>query len=354
MATLRPSSNLPGRGASKPQLSRAVWMDSIEPTLRTTIIEHAHHHLCAALGGHFIRRDRAGTALDFEHRRADWGGISFHRVRYGTPVLLDVESTAGCFLLQLTLRGRTSTCVDRLEYPSEAGSLAMVSAGRRFSKRWEAEAEQLMLRIDRRLMERGVGIALGDHSPRPVCFDPAPMTAEQAPALYGMIDMLCSAVDTGCNAYRRPPVAGAIAASLVQLILHELPSDRSEALACAASPACPSYVRRAERFIEQFAEQPITVSDIAGHCGVTSRTLSAGFCRFRNISPMEKLRSVRLERARASLMAGHSNTNVTTIALECGISHLGRFASAYARRFGEQPSETLRRARDARQPISAA
>jgi AraC-like DNA-binding protein len=229
----------------------------------------------------------------------------------------------------------------------------MVSPGTRFTKRWEADAEQLMLRIDRHLVERGVGIALGDETPRSVCFNPDPVTASNSPALFDMIGMLCSGVDGGGGMFRIPAVAGVMADSLVQLILYGLANDRSEALACAASPACPSYVRRAERFIEQFADQPITVDDIAAHCGITSRTLSAGFRRFRNISPMEQLRSVRLARARAALVAGRCETNVTTIALECGISHLGRFARAYARRFGEQPSETLRRARDARQLMAA-
>ena len=63
---------------------------------------------------------------------------------------------------------------------------------------------------------------------------------------------------------------------------------------------------------------------------------------------MMLLRRVRLARARADLEAPGRNTSVTNVAYDCGFSHLGRFAQEYARRFGESPSETLRRARGRR------
>jgi len=60
---------------------------------------------------------------------------------------------------------------------------------------------------------------------------------------------------------------------------------------------------------------------------------------------MMLLRRARLDQARADLEAPGRNTSVTIVAYDCGFSHLGRFAQEYARRFGESPSETLRRAR---------
>ncbi len=43
-------------------------------------------------------------------------------------------------------------------------------------------------------------------------------------------------------------------------------------------------------------------------------------------------------------------TTVTMVALDCGLAHLGRFSQEYSRKFGEAPSETLRRARLRYQP----
>ena len=68
---------------------------------------------------------------------------------------------------------------------------------------------------------------------------------------------------------------------------------------------------------------------------------------------MAFLRARRLERAHTQLSATPQRS-VAEVALECGFEHLGRFSGAYRQRFGESPSETLRRARgsDARADLT--
>jgi transcriptional regulator GlxA family with amidase domain len=60
---------------------------------------------------------------------------------------------------------------------------------------------------------------------------------------------------------------------------------------------------------------------------------------------MSMLRTVRLEHVRAELQSVTSVEKISDIAFKWGIVHLGRFAADYRKRFGELPSETLRRAR---------
>ena len=88
----------------------------------------------------------------------------------------------------------------------------------------------------------------------------------------------------------------------------------------------------------------LTLSDIATAAGVPERTLNDAFRRFEEVSPMRYLRDLRLDRVRARLLGPGPRVSVTTAALEAGFGHLGRFAEAYADRFGESPS-TTRRAR---------
>jgi AraC-like DNA-binding protein len=59
---------------------------------------------------------------------------------------------------------------------------------------------------------------------------------------------------------------------------------------------------------------------------------------------MSLLRTARLKQARLQLDAPRPGATVTEVALDCGFTHLGRFSSEYRRRFGELPSQTLRRA----------
>jgi transcriptional regulator GlxA family with amidase domain len=103
-------------------------------------------------------------------------------------------------------------------------------------------------------------------------------------------------------------------------------------------------VRRAEEYIEAHAEQPLRLGEIAQAAGVPVRTLLDAFSRFREVSPMQHLRDVRLERVRNRLLAAGPGTRVTSVALDCGFVHLGRFSSLYQERFGESPSQTLARA----------
>jgi transcriptional regulator GlxA family with amidase domain len=59
------------------------------------------------------------------------------------------------------------------------------------------------------------------------------------------------------------------------------------------------------------------------------------------------LRNQRFERVRDTLRGAAPEASVMDIAASLGFNHLGRLSVKYRRRFGERPSETLRRRRDA-------
>jgi transcriptional regulator GlxA family with amidase domain len=111
---------------------------------------------------------------------------------------------------------------------------------------------------------------------------------------------------------------------------------------CQASPS-PS--RRAADLLIDRLDEPWSVDRLASSLGFSNRTLHRVVRRELGVSPMVLLRKARLAQARAELDAPGPGATVTTVALDCGFTHLGRFSQEYARQFGEPPSETLRRAR---------
>ena len=111
------------------------------------------------------------------------------------------------------------------------------------------------------------------------------------------------------------------------------------------SPSDRSPSRRAVALLADRLQDSWSVERLASAVGLSCRTLHRVVQRELGVSPMVLLRRVRLAQARADLEAPGRNTSVTNVAYDCGFSHLGRFAQEYARRFGESPSETLRRAR---------
>ena len=88
----------------------------------------------------------------------------------------------------------------------------------------------------------------------------------------------------------------------------------------------------------------LTLASLAGRCRISSRALHQGFVSHMGISPMAYLRQVRLRRAHQTLLdSDPSSLTVASIAYRWGFTNPGRFAAAHTERYGESPSETLRR-----------
>jgi transcriptional regulator GlxA family with amidase domain len=77
---------------------------------------------------------------------------------------------------------------------------------------------------------------------------------------------------------------------------------------------------------------------------VAQRTLNLACQEFLGESAVQYARNRRLDRVHERLLASDpATTLVTSVATQYGFWELGRFAKAYRLRFGERPSETLRR-----------
>jgi AraC family ethanolamine operon transcriptional activator len=103
-------------------------------------------------------------------------------------------------------------------------------------------------------------------------------------------------------------------------------------------------VRRAREFMGCRFGESITILDVCRNIGVSRRTLQFSFEKIMQVSPVQYLRLVRLNRARHLLREATPTTDlVGDVAFRCGFWHLSKFAQDYRRMFGELPSDTLRR-----------
>ncbi|WP_291042154.1 helix-turn-helix transcriptional regulator [Herbiconiux sp.] len=109
-----------------------------------------------------------------------------------------------------------------------------------------------------------------------------------------------------------------------------------------------AIVRRARAHIDEHLRDPITAAELAQAAGTSVRSLQIAFRREIGQTPLEHVREVRLVAARAELLSG-PETEGGTLPTVAAVSHRwgflnpGRFSSLYRRRFGEYPSDTLRR-----------
>ena len=115
----------------------------------------------------------------------------------------------------------------------------------------------------------------------------------------------------------------------------------SDALSLPQKAISPRDVKRAiDRDIRANLDTAVTLADIVAAAGVPGRTLFKHFRAFTGMSPMNYVRTARLERIRAVLLDEQRQESIAGVAARYGFDHPGRFALEYRKRFGEKPSQT--------------
>ena len=100
--------------------------------------------------------------------------------------------------------------------------------------------------------------------------------------------------------------------------------------------------RCAQEYIEEHYPGTIRMEDLCCHTKVSLRTLQRSFAGYFQVTPSEFIRARRLDAARRGLLAADSSQHtVTSVAIDSGFTHLGRFSVEYRDHFGELPRETL-------------
>lgn len=100
--------------------------------------------------------------------------------------------------------------------------------------------------------------------------------------------------------------------------------------------------RAAIEFMIANAHLPIRTEDVAEAVGMSQRSLQSAFRREHDITAIDYLRRVRLDRVQEELRkADPGLATVAEVASRWGFAHLGRFSASYTNRFGEYPSTTL-------------
>ena len=94
-------------------------------------------------------------------------------------------------------------------------------------------------------------------------------------------------------------------------------------------------LRRAIAYADDNADRDITTADMAAVAGVRPRALQYAFRRYRDTTPLQYLRQVRLQRAHRDLQAADPNrTTVAAVAARWGFTNPGRFSTDYRTAYG--------------------
>ena len=208
------------------------------------------------------------------------------------------------------------------------------------SATWETHHASIVV-LDLVAVEGIARAASGDASLRLRRTGTAPLSPELAVYWSTLLRGIRTTLDESPEMLDEPLIAEATFRHLATAFLHAFPTNWLEH--ADGRHGGSAVVRRAVDFMHAHAGEPITITDVAAAVFISTRGLHFAFTRELGESPAQVLRRIRLDGVHADLLAAGPETTVAAVARRWGFAHLQRFAEAYRRAFGENPSETLRR-----------
>ncbi len=300
----------------------------------------------STLGGILTEHDltlgegKVNTTL-FRRRLND---ISVMKLTYGAEVKVKASAFKGFSLVQTPLKGKFEVNVDGQRQTFGPGDVAVLSPQHDFGIHWEEGSEQLILKVPHHL---------ASHSFRATQLPSIARFASPAFKLEESLNLVWhslvqQAIDLpnggdGLSKIWLEHFEQTLALFLVshQTTLTPQPETNRPSQGNTASNGF-APLERMETYIRQRLCAPISLVDLANAAGLSPRSLNALCHKYHGISPMVLLRNMRLDAVRNKLQMC-PGANVTTVALDHGFGHLGRFSAYYRERFGELPRDTATR-----------
>jgi AraC-like DNA-binding protein len=343
-------------GSGNQTLQIPVWREGSPAPVKSSRIFHRFasedlgaftDRMCTLFKPHdIISRERVSASGCFELDHVELGSdLMMSKVTYSRKVRIEAPPLEQFFVFQFTLDGVCTNTFGKEQVDARPGSLCTLNLDRPIKQDMSPGYRQIAIRVSRGLLEQTLEEELGYQVRDQLKF------ASDAVPLHGSAATLAHLISTVWNdlqhddsGYDQAIVRDRTNRAVAALLLTALPHNYADLFACKGGGAVPYFVRKAEVYMRENAAENVTLNDIADHVGVSVRTLQNGFRHFRATTPMTFLKSLRLNAARTALLKSHlTRRNVTDIALDCGFTHLSKFAQDYRQKFGESPSETARR-----------
>ena len=316
--------------------------DAQKMLLRTSDLSEAVDAVSRVYCPHEIQI-RGNSSSDITTLEVVRGGVQpIVRLMYPSRVRIDAGDFPRLMLMQTCVDGSATVIQDNVRAGCRRNQTLPLSPGLHTQMEFDGRFAQTSVRLDIERLEALCARWLSFPLEQPLRFELRPFSPDLEKAWTQAVALLIG--------YERmnivlPPAASlAFDEFMLSLVLAKHHHNYSADLQGAAGAAAPRIVREAEHWMRAGGAE-VTVSAIAAKVGVSLRSLEAGFRNWHKSTPTEYLRNIRLQVARAELLAPTQSTTVTSVALGNGFFHLPRFSARYKVAFNETPGQTLRRSR---------
>lgn len=287
-----------------------------------------------------IRGER--TAFQAQASYLALGSSNISYCAYECPVTLEFpEADYVRFQICLSGQGQTTSGGTAADFNPDI----IVSSKAEASLNFGESLKQLTIRLDRETLERDLVTLLGARPKETLEFGRA------ASCENGSVKRLRDHVihtAASIDLFDEPlpmPLLREMDQSIRLAVLYGMPNNLTDLLYAPTRTIAPWQVMRVEQWIDANWKESVTIEKLVEISGASVRSIFATFRSTRGYTPMTYLKNARLDGAREMLLSGAPGASVTAIAFACRFTNTGHFANDYRRKFGELPSETLRRGR---------
>lgn len=275
------------------------------------------------------------------------GSSSLNRLHHGTEVTsASVVPEVDNYIVAMTKVGTANLRHGNESTVVRPGHGSIVGPYELYRCDMDADFDHILLRLDRQKVETICARLLGLNKPSPVHFDlPLHCTSYYWQSL---LEASAGIILTN-EAMAHPMLLSHLEELLIETLLLSQPNNFSERIAAGARPTPSAHVRRAMEYMLEHISEPLRISAVALHCGISPRSLQLGFQRDVGLSPQQWLKAERLSRVYADLLAAEpGSVSITDLAMRWGFFHLGEFGAQFKARYALKPSEVLAKSRVSR------
>jgi len=295
---------------------------------------------------HRLRTSEGSESLNFAHRGASLGDLTFNLIAYGAEVEVTVNQlNRSHYVVVLPLSGSARVRNHDSVADLGRGSLVVLDPASKFRFEMSSDHNHLAIGIPKKTLARFCTEHPSFGVIDEIDFATEPYhQSEIGLSFFNFLAYICRELDSPDSFAAHELVTASIQHTFLSIFVDSLIRGKStDQKHVTFGQKLPKCVQLAEAYIEQNLTENMNANDIALAAGVPQRTLYQAFCTHRGVSPSSWLKSRRLRRARRDLLdPNQADVTVTEISNRYQQYHVGRFSRAYFEEFGELPSRTPR------------
>ncbi|MDI9653452.1 AraC family transcriptional regulator, partial [Burkholderia cenocepacia] len=165
--------------------------------LQSNDVDEVRARVADVFKPHRLTPTGESRALHSCMHHARWGNLSLNLLDYGGGVSIEPGPLEHFFLLQIPLRGDAEIECGATRFVSSPGTASLLSPTLPLKMRWGDACPQVILRIEREVMERHAQRHFGDDRRASVEFEPEfSLSSPQGACLAQLLPVLAGAIAT--------------------------------------------------------------------------------------------------------------------------------------------------------------